>query len=77
VVVINFTPVVRDFYRLGVPQGGWYQEVLNTDSALYGGGDIGMAGGCEADPIPWHGQSHSLGLRLPPLAALYLRPQPR
>ena len=77
VVVINFTPVVRDFYRLGVPQGGWYQEVLNTDSALYGGGDVGMAGGCEAEPIPWHGLSHSLALRLPPLAALYLRPQPR
>ncbi|PKU22648.1 1,4-alpha-glucan branching protein GlgB [Telmatospirillum siberiense] len=77
VVVINFTPVVREFYRLGVPRGGWYQEMLNTDSGYYGGSDVGLAGGRVADDIPWHGHPYSLALRLPPLAALILRPERR
>ncbi|MDR3437755.1 1,4-alpha-glucan branching protein GlgB [Telmatospirillum sp.] len=77
VVVINFTPVVREFYRLGVPAAGWYQEVLNTDSKIYGGSDVGLGGGCQAEPIPWHGLPYSLPLRLPPLAALILRPEPQ
>ncbi len=76
VVVANFTPVVRDFYRVGVPQGGWYKELMNTDSTLYGGSDVGLGGGIEADTIPWHGHPFSLPLRLPPLAALILRPEP-
>ena len=75
VIVINFTPVVREFYRLGVPRGGWYREVMNTDSSYYGGSDVGLGGGCAADDIAWHGQPYSLALRLPPLAALILRPE--
>ncbi len=75
VVVVNFTPVVREFYRVGVPRGGWYHEVLNTDSSHYGGSDVGLAGGRAADDIAWHGHPFSLALRLPPLAALILRPQ--
>ncbi|MTJ82706.1 MAG: 1,4-alpha-glucan branching protein GlgB [Telmatospirillum sp.] len=75
VLVANFTPVVRDFYRLGVPRDGWYEELLNTDASIYGGSDVGLGGGCQADPIPWHGQPYSVALRLPPLAALILRPR--
>ena len=74
VVVINFTPIVRDNYRLGVPRDGWYREVLNTDSSHYGGSDVGLGGGVAAEPVPWHGQPYSLSLRLPPLGALILKP---
>lgn len=77
VIVVNFTPIVREFYRLGVPRGGWYQEVMNTDSGHYGGSDVGLSGGCVADDIAWHGHPYSLALRLPPLAALILRPERR
>ena len=74
VVIVNFTPVVRDFYRLGVPMPGRYDEVLNTDSTFYGGGDVGLGGGRQAEDIPHHGHPFSLSLRLPPLAAMYLKP---
>ncbi len=77
VVVANFTPVVREGYRLGVPVGGWYRELLNTDSTFYGGSDLGLGGGVQAEPTPWHGHPFSLPLRLPPLAALYLQPERR
>ncbi len=73
VVIGNFTPMVRTFYRLGVPSAGWYREVMNTDSTFYGGSDVGLDGGVMAEPIPWHGHPYSLALRLPPLAVLYLR----
>lgn len=72
VVVINFTPVVRGFYRLGVPRPGWYSEVLNTDSSYFGGSNVGLDGGVNAEAVPWHGQPFSLPLRLPPLGALFL-----
>ena len=68
VFVVNATPVVRENYRVGVPDGGFYQEILNSDAAHYGGSNVGNYGGVHADPIPWQGQSHSLVLRLPPLA---------
>ena len=77
VVVANFTPVVREGYRLGVPARGWYRELLNTDSTYYGGSDLGLGGGAPAEPVPWHGHPFSLSLRLPPLAALYLQPERR
>jgi 1,4-alpha-glucan branching enzyme len=73
--VCNFTPVVRRGYRVGVPRPGRYAELLNTDSALYGGSDVGNAGGVSSEPIPWHGQPHSVSLTLPPLAALWLAPR--
>ena len=74
-VVCNFTPVVRDGYRVGVPHGGYYSEVLNTDSQYYGGSDVGNGGGKMARPVPMHGLPFSLDLRLPPLATVVLRPE--
>ena len=74
VCVFNLTPMVREGYRIGVPTAGHYQEVLNTDSELYGGGNIGNAGQAPADALPWQGQDFSLLITLPPLAGLYLRP---
>jgi 1,4-alpha-glucan branching enzyme len=73
--VCNFTPVVRQGYRVGVPRAGYYEERVNTDSRLYGGSDVGNSGGVNADEIPWHGQPHSLLLTLPPLGAIWLRPR--
>jgi 1,4-alpha-glucan branching enzyme len=75
VVVSNFTPVPRFGYRIGVPRGGFYRELLNTDSALYGGSNLGNAGGLPADGVPWHGHGHSLCLTVPPLATIYFKPQ--
>jgi len=73
-VVCNFTPVPRTNYRIGVPRGGFWQEVLNSDAALYGGSGWGNLGGIEAVPVPLHGRSHSLTVTLPPLATLFFRP---
>jgi 1,4-alpha-glucan branching enzyme len=73
-VACNFTPVPRDNYRIGVPRGGWWRERLNSDATHYGGGGIGNFGGLEASPLPSHGMTHSVALRLPPLAALVLTP---
>ncbi len=74
VVVSNLTPVPRPGYRLGVPRPGFYRELLNTDAAPYGGGDVGNAGGVVAEPTQWQGQPCSLSLTLPPLATLVLKP---
>jgi 1,4-alpha-glucan branching enzyme len=73
--VCNFTPVVRRNYRMGVPFGGRYREVLNTDAAEYGGSGVGNAGTVEAEAVAWHGRPYSLALTLPPLAALVLQPE--
>jgi len=75
VVVANFTPVVRQGYRLGVPELGYYRELLNTDAAVYGGSNSGNAGGLMAEPVPWMGRPCSLNLHLPPLGALFLKLQ--
>jgi len=73
VVVLNATPVVRPGYRIGVPQAGFYQEALNTDSAIYGGSNVGNMGGIQAAPAPHMGRTHSLTMTLPPLAATFLK----
>jgi len=73
VVVCNFTPVPRYSYRIGVPEEGIYEEVLNSDSRYYGGSNVGNGGHITADPIPSHGRTFSLSLTLPPLAVLFLR----
>jgi 1,4-alpha-glucan branching enzyme len=65
--VANFTPVVRANYRVGVPKGGYYKEVFNSDNLRYGGSDVLNPGELDAYPIPMHGRSHSLCLTLPPL----------
>ena len=75
VVVCNFTPVARDNYRVGVPEPGFYREILNTDSGHYSGGDTGNSGGVRAEPIPWSGREHSIKIQLPPLSVLFLKPQ--
>ncbi len=73
VVVFNFTPVSRPNYRLGVPSDGFWQERLNTDAEAYGGGNVGNGGGLEAMHEPMHGRPFSLGLTLPPFAAVVLQ----
>jgi 1,4-alpha-glucan branching enzyme len=73
VAITNFTPVPRHGYRIGVPKPGYYRELVNTDSMFYGGSNLGNeGGGVRAEGIPAHGQPHSLGVTLPPLATLYL-----
>ena len=74
VVVLNLTPVPRPEYRLGLPSGGRWVEVLNSDSEHYGGSNLGNLGGVEAVEEPWHGQPFSATLVLPPLSGLVLRP---
>ena len=72
ICVCNFSPVVREGYRLGAPASGYYRELLNTDSELFGGSNVGNSGGVEAEGLPWHGLPHSIVLKLPPLAVLWL-----
>ena len=73
-VILNFTPMVREGYRVGVPAGGHWNEVLNTDSSLYGGSNVGNFGGVASSDVPWHGQATSIEVTLPPLSALVLTP---
>ncbi len=72
-VVCNFTPEVRRDYRIGVDTGGFWREVLNSDSTDYGGSGQGNLGGVNAAPVPSHGRRYSLTLTLPPLAAIFLK----
>ena len=72
-VVCNFTPVPRYNYRVGVPEGGFWKEALNSDAQVYGGSGHGNLGGAEAAPIPWHGKNYSLSLTLPPLGVLIFK----
>jgi len=72
-VICNFTPVARYGYRLGVPCGGFWAEVLNSDASEYGGSGHGNFGGVSADDMPCHGRSHSLLLTLPPLSVLIFK----
>jgi 1,4-alpha-glucan branching enzyme len=73
VAVFNFTPVARPGYRIGVPEAGWYAELLNSDSALYGGSNVGNSGGVGTDAIPSHGFDQSVRLVVPPLGCLFLK----
>ena len=73
VFVTNFSPMIRFEYRIGVPESGYYQEMLNTDSSSYGGSGAGNSGGVCADPVPWQGRPWSVKLTLPPLSTLVLK----
>ncbi len=73
VVINNFTPIPRQAYRIGVPKPGYYQEILNSDSEYYGGGNIGNSYGVNTEDVPSHGHPYSLSLTLPPLSALWLK----
>jgi 1,4-alpha-glucan branching enzyme len=72
-VVCNFTPLTHHGYRVGVPAGGAWQEVLNSEALEYGGGGLGNAGAAEAGPEPFHGHGQSLSLTLPPLSVLIFK----
>ncbi|CAD7848525.1 MAG: 1,4-alpha-glucan (glycogen) branching enzyme, GH-13-type (EC 2.4.1.18) [Olavius algarvensis Gamma 1 endosymbiont] len=73
VAVTHFTPVVRPNYRIGVPEQGYYREVLNTDAEVYGGGNWGSEGGAMSEQHGAHGREHSICLTLPPYATVVLK----
>lgn len=74
VVICNFTPVPRSGYRIGVPADCFYSEILNSDSQMYYGSNMGNAGGVKADSIGWHGERYSIAVTLPPLSVLIMKP---
>jgi 1,4-alpha-glucan branching enzyme len=71
--VLNFTPVPRLGYRVGVPWPGSWKEILNSDARLYGGADIGNSGETVSQPVPMHGRPNSLNLTVPPLGVIFLK----
>ena len=73
ICILNFTPIVRQNYRLGVPSNHNYREILNTDSALYGGSNVGNEGMIKTENTPWTGLEQSICLTVPPLGALFLK----
>lgn len=75
ICVFNFSPVPREAYRIGLPQTGSYQEIANSDSATYGGSNMGNQGWIEADSIPWMNRAASAELVLPPLGFVVLKHQ--
>ncbi|HEX7165743.1 MAG TPA: 1,4-alpha-glucan branching protein GlgB [Acidimicrobiales bacterium] len=74
--IANLSPVPRHGYRIGLPRGGAWREVVNTDAAEFGGSGLGNGGAVIATDDPWHGLAHSAEVTLPPLAVLWLAPQP-
>lgn len=75
VVLLNFTPVPRFQYRIGVPWSGAYTEIFNSDSAYYGGSNLGNGNLLHTEAQGWMGYPHALNLTLPPLAAIILKPK--
>ena len=75
VFVGNFSPAVREDYRIGLPRSGRWREAVNTDATYYGGSGVGNMGGVEAEAVGWHGQPFSAEVTLPPLGALWLVPE--
>jgi len=74
VCIVNFAGIPHEGYRVGLPHGGAWLEVLNTDAIEYGGSGVGNLGRVEAEEIPWQGRPFSVRLRVPPLGALWLVP---
>ena len=74
VIIFNFTPVPRSGYRVGVPENCYYREIMNSDSEIYWGSNMGNAGGLNAEPVPWHGKPFSVNATLPPLSVLIFKP---
>jgi 1,4-alpha-glucan branching enzyme len=72
-VVCNFTPVPRHNYCVGVPAGGRWEEVLNSDAPLYGGSGQGNLGGVDAGPVPSHGRPYLLTITVPPLGMVVFK----
>jgi 1,4-alpha-glucan branching enzyme len=75
-ICCNFTPVVREKYELSVPESGYYEEILNTDSELFGGSNVGNGGGVIAKSAPKRDRKHSIAITLPPLAVVVFRRTP-
>ncbi len=73
VVVANFTPVQRDTYRVGVPEPGFYREIMNTDAQKYSGTNFGNLGGVHAEAIPWNNHQYSINVRMPALGVIYFK----
>jgi 1,4-alpha-glucan branching enzyme len=76
VIVCNFTPVFRQDYRVGVPRGGFWKEILNSDASEYGGSGKGNMGGVTAEAHPYHGRDYSFSITLPPFGALFFKSDP-
>ncbi|HAE99866.1 MAG TPA: 1,4-alpha-glucan branching enzyme, partial [Methylophilaceae bacterium] len=72
IIALNFTPVPRYSYRIGVPQAGTYRELFNSDAACYGGSNLSNGIAIVSEDIAWMNQPYSLALTLPPLAGIVL-----
>ena len=70
IFAVNATPIVRYNYRLGVPNDGFYREIINTDGETYGGSNVGNLGGLQTESVEWQGRTHSIIVNLPPLAVV-------
>ena len=68
----NFSPVIRENHRLGLPRAGRYKQILNTDDEKFGGGGVGVVKSIKAEQVPFHGLDHSAAITLPPLATMWL-----
>jgi 1,4-alpha-glucan branching enzyme len=73
-VALNFTPVPRFRYRIGVPRAGHWSEIMNSDAKELGGSGQGNFGGLDSRPIPWNGRRQSINVTLPPLGAVFFKP---
>ncbi len=73
VIMLNFTPVLRTGYRLGVPVAGQYVELFNSDASCYSGSNQGNGAGLQSEPVTWMNQAHSVIVTLPPLAGVILQ----
>ena len=73
IVICNFTPIVRDMYRIGVPENGAYEELFNSDWEVFGGSGQANSGLIQTENVEWHNRAFSINLRLPPLATIYLK----
>ena len=71
-MALNFTPVPRHGYRIGLPKAGVWHEAFNSDSAFYAGANVGNSGAIETQPLPWMERDQSAEITLPPLAAIIL-----
>jgi len=72
IIVLNFTPVIRKNYRIGVPYGGHYEELLNSDSSYYNGSNTGNSDPIISETVPWMNKDHSISVTIPPLAGLII-----
>jgi 1,4-alpha-glucan branching enzyme len=75
-VVCNFTPIPRHSLAVGVPEGGPWLELLNSDAVDYGGSGVGNLGAVHAQPEPWRDRSHTLHITAPPLGCVFFRRDP-